>query len=124
MFLGFAPLRMLITKTGFYWFASTRKGAEVPELRWCEPGEKAAMEVLLGSKDGFLTARLKNYYNDRNNPLKPKGLSGLSPYFHFGMISTQRCALEARNFRKMHPQVCILTLLYCSFDWLLLKIYL
>ncbi|KAJ8632248.1 hypothetical protein MRB53_025584 [Persea americana] len=81
-----------------------RKGAEVPELRWCEPGEKAAMEVLLGSKDGFLTARLKNYYNDRNNPLKSKGLSGLSPYFHFGMISTQRCALEARNFRKMHPQ--------------------
>lgn len=69
------------------------------------------MEVLLGSKDGFLTGRLKNYSNDRNNPLKPKGLSGLSPYFHFGMISTQRCALEARNFRKMHPQVCILTLL-------------
>ncbi|XP_058084488.1 deoxyribodipyrimidine photo-lyase isoform X2 [Magnolia sinica] len=81
-----------------------RKGAEVPELEWCEPGELAAMEVLLGSTNGFLTTRLKNYSNDRNNPLKPKGLSGLSPYLHFGQISSQRCALVARTFRKMHPQ--------------------
>ena len=34
----------------------------------------------MGSKDGFLTKRLKSYANDGNNPLKPKGLSGLSPY--------------------------------------------
>ncbi|XP_077235521.1 photolyase 1 [Tasmannia lanceolata] len=81
-----------------------RKGAEVPELGWCESGELAAMEVLLGSKNGFLTSRLKNYSSDRNNPLKPKALSGLSPYLHFGQISSQRCALEARIFRKLHPQ--------------------
>ncbi|KAK9147549.1 hypothetical protein Scep_006306 [Stephania cephalantha] len=82
----------------------SRKGAEVPEVGWCEPGETAAMEVLLGSKDGFLTKRLKNYSSDRNNPLKPKGLSCLSPYLHFGQISAQRCALEARNLRKLHTQ--------------------
>ncbi|XP_010276572.1 PREDICTED: deoxyribodipyrimidine photo-lyase [Nelumbo nucifera] len=81
-----------------------RKGVEVPELEWCEPGENAALEVLLGSKDGFLSNRLKNYSTDRNNPLKPKGLSGLSPYLHFGQISAQRCALEARSIRKLHPQ--------------------
>ncbi|XP_068649793.1 deoxyribodipyrimidine photo-lyase [Aristolochia californica] len=81
-----------------------RKGAEVPELKWCEPGELAAKEVLMGNKNGFLTTRLKNYSVDRNNPLKPKALSGLSPYLHFGQISAQRCALEARNFRKVHPQ--------------------
>lgn len=82
-----------------------RKGSEVPELDWCEPGEEAAMEVLMGSKAGFLTKRFKNYATDRNNPLKPKGLSGLSPYLHFGQISAQRCAIEARNARKLSPQV-------------------
>nr|XP_027079929.1 deoxyribodipyrimidine photo-lyase-like isoform X1 [Coffea arabica] len=81
-----------------------RKGAEVPEIAWCEPGEDAAMEVLMGSKNGFLTARLKNYSMDRNNPLKPKALSGLSPYLHFGQIAAQRCALEARKVRTLSPQ--------------------
>ncbi|XP_062074123.1 deoxyribodipyrimidine photo-lyase isoform X3 [Humulus lupulus] len=81
-----------------------RKGAEVPEISWCEPGEQAAMEVLMGSKNGFLTKRLKNYSSDRNNPLKPGALSGLSPYLHFGQISAQRCALEARAVRKASPE--------------------
>lgn len=81
-----------------------RKGAEVPEILWCEPGEDAAMEVLMGNKSGFLKSRLKNYSTDRNNPLKPKALSGLSPYLHFGQISTQRCALEAKKVRNLYPQ--------------------
>ncbi|OMO69158.1 hypothetical protein COLO4_29220 [Corchorus olitorius] len=55
------------------------------------------MEVLMGNKDGFLTKRLKNNSTDRNIPLKPKALSCLSPYLHFGKISAQRCALEARS---------------------------
>lgn len=84
----------------------TRKGAEVPEIEWCMPGEEAAMEVLMGNKNGFLTRRLKNYSTDRNVPSKPKGLSGLSPYLHFGQISAQRCALEAQKVRKLSPQVC------------------
>jgi len=84
--------------------AVTRKGAEVPELEWCEPGENAAMEVLMGSRNGFLTKRLKSYSTDRNNPLKPKALSGLSPYLHFGQISAQRCAAEARKVRTLCPQ--------------------
>lgn len=63
------------------------------------------MEVLMGSKNGFLTKRLRNYSTDRNNPLKPGALSGLSPYLHFGQISAQRCALEARAVRKNYPQV-------------------
>lgn len=82
-----------------------REGAEVPEIEWCVPGEDAGMEVLMGAKDGFLTKRLKNYSTDRNNPVKPKALSGLSPYLHFGQISAQRCALEARKVRSTYPQV-------------------
>lgn len=65
------------------------------------------MEVLMGSKNGFLTKRLNGYSADRNNPLKPRGLSGLSPYLHFGQISAQRCALEARRVRKLFPQVSL-----------------
>lgn len=63
------------------------------------------MEVLMGSKDGFLKKRLSNYHTDRNSPLKPKALSGLSPYLHFGQISAQRCALNAKRFRNSNPQV-------------------
>ncbi|XP_011081112.1 deoxyribodipyrimidine photo-lyase [Sesamum indicum] len=81
-----------------------RQGAEVPELEWCQPGEQAALDVLMGDKNGFLKVRVKNYFSDRNNPLKPKALSGLSPYLHFGQISAQRCALEARKVRKLYPQ--------------------
>ncbi|KAK8578745.1 hypothetical protein V6N13_142019 [Hibiscus sabdariffa] len=81
-----------------------RNGAEVPEIEWCKPGETAAMEVLMGNKDGFLTKRLQDYSTDRNNPLKPRALSGLSPYLHFGQISAQRCALEARGIRKIYAQ--------------------
>ncbi|XP_054825288.1 deoxyribodipyrimidine photo-lyase isoform X2 [Prosopis cineraria] len=81
-----------------------RIGAEVPQLHWCEPGEIAAMEVLMGNKNGFLTKRLKNYSKDRNDPSKPSGLSGLSPHLHFGQISAQRCALEAQKLRKSYPQ--------------------
>ncbi|KAI4327069.1 hypothetical protein L6164_019570 [Bauhinia variegata] len=81
-----------------------RRGADVPEIHWCEPGENAAMQVLMGSENGFLTKRLKTYTGDRNDPAKPSALSGLSPYLHFGQISAQRCALEARKLRHSCPQ--------------------
>lgn len=83
---------------------NVKKGNEVPEIGWCEPGESAAIEVLKGTKDGFLTKRLKAYGTERNNPLKPRALSGLSPYLHFGQVSAQRCAFEARIVRTVCPQ--------------------
>lgn len=82
-----------------------RNGAEVAEVKWCEPGEDAALEVLLGKKSGFLTTRIRNYADDRNDPTKPSGLSGLSPYLHYGQISAQRCALEGRKLRRSHTKV-------------------
>lgn len=81
----------------------TRIGAEVPEVTWCEAGEDAALEALSGKAKGFVNVRIKNYEN-RNDPSKPTGLSGLSPYLHYGHISAQRCALEARKFRTAHPK--------------------
>ncbi|XP_020094541.1 deoxyribodipyrimidine photo-lyase isoform X2 [Ananas comosus] len=81
-----------------------REVGDAPEITWCEPGEDAAMETLLGTNDGFLTKRIRNYDTDRNDPTKPRGLSGLSPYLHFGQISAQRCALEARARRSSNPK--------------------
>ncbi|KAH7306856.1 hypothetical protein KP509_22G034500 [Ceratopteris richardii] len=82
----------------------TKKGAEVPEVKWCEPGEDAAMELLLGEKKGFLRTRIRNYADDRNDPAKPGGLSGLSPYLHYGQLSAQRCALEGRKVRRSYTK--------------------
>lgn len=86
-------------------FQIFREAGGVAEIDWCVPGEDAAMETLLDSKEGFLTKRIKGYHSDRNDPSKPRGLSGLSPYLHFGQISAQRCALEARARRNISPQV-------------------
>jgi deoxyribodipyrimidine photo-lyase len=41
----------------------------------------------------FITLRLDTYHEDRNDPTK-NGVSGLSPYLHFGQISAQRVAYE------------------------------
>ncbi|KAJ4953381.1 hypothetical protein NE237_030213 [Protea cynaroides] len=60
---------------------STRSVTTVEPVSTNVAGEDAALEVLLGSKNGFLTTRLKNYATDRNNPLKPRGLSVVSQYF-------------------------------------------
>eukprot|EP00892_Ulva_mutabilis_P009234 jgi/Ulvmu1/6683/UM030_0014.1 len=76
----------------------TERGKAVPEVSEFAPGEDAARAALTG-KDGFVTARLKGYNKGRNDPNKPKALSCLSPYFHFGQLSTQRAALEASKHR-------------------------
>ncbi|MFS7918484.1 putative deoxyribodipyrimidine photo-lyase [Helianthus anomalus] len=53
----------------------------------------------------FARTRLMIYADDRNIPTKYNATSRLSPYLHFGQISAQRCALEARKFRKDYQQV-------------------
>eukprot|EP00982_Pelagococcus_subviridis_P017214 31524-Pelagococcus_subviridis.AAC.3 len=74
-------------------------GAAVPEVKWALPGEQAARLTL----EHFLNRRLK-LYGLRNDPSKPQALSGLSPYLHFGQISSQRCALEAKRYSKTASQ--------------------
>lgn len=66
---------------------------DVAPVDWIKPGEKEASKVL----KNFLTNKLKNYNEDRNDPGK-NALSNLSPYLHFGQISAQRIALEAQPF--------------------------
>ena len=57
-----------------------------------KPGEQAAIDHL----DTFAAKELKNYEEDRNDPANDS-LSNLSPYLHFGHISSLRVALKMRH---------------------------
>ena len=79
------------------WAAAQRslRADSAPEAKWIMPGEAAAMKQL----SNFLEHKLAGYERDRNDPNKD-GQSGLSPYLHFGQISTQRIALEVLKSMK------------------------
>jgi len=61
----------------------------VKEVDWIIPGERAAQASLRE----FLRARLSSYPERAADPTT-LGQSDLSPYFHFGHLSSQRAALE------------------------------
>lgn len=65
----------------------------VREVDWCKPGPAAGQEVLSDFLD-----RIRGYNAQRNDP-NAGALSNISPYLHFGMLSAQRCILEATNSR-------------------------
>ena len=68
----------------------------VRPVEWLTPGEKGALAVL----GKFLDGPIQVYASKRNDP-NEKGVSGLSPYLHYGHISAQRIALEiTRNFAR------------------------
>lgn len=69
--------------------------ASVAELDWIRPGEKAAQLML----QNFLRDKLSVYDTKRNDP-SLDGQSNLSPYLHFGQISSQRVALEVLKFSE------------------------
>jgi deoxyribodipyrimidine photo-lyase len=100
----------------------------VHEIDWLKPGEKEAHKVFLN----FLAEKLSSYAEDRNNPTKD-GLSNMSPYLHFGQISSQKMALDTyRNAsdlkgsqafleelivrRELSDNFCFYTEHYDSFD--------
>lgn len=64
------------------------------------PGEGAALRRL----DEFLEHRLHNYAEQRNDPVLG-GQSGLSPYLHFGQVSSQRIALNASRYVENLPSL-------------------
>jgi deoxyribodipyrimidine photo-lyase len=71
----------------------------VPPVSWCSPGEKAALENL----NLFISKRLAKYDSDRNDPSKD-GLSNVSVWLHYGMISAQRCVLETSKLASKYPK--------------------
>lgn len=64
----------------------------VSSVEWLRPGESAAGKILRQ----FISDKLDAYGGHRNDP-NIDVQSNLSPYFHFGQISAQTCALEVRN---------------------------
>jgi deoxyribodipyrimidine photo-lyase len=77
---------------------SLKVNREVKEVDWIKPGESAAANSL---KD-FLQNKFERYSEERNDPNK-NALSNLSPYLHFGHISTQRVALTVQQFYQKNP---------------------
>lgn len=70
-----------------------RVDRSVGPVSWIRPGERAAARAL----ENFLETHLAHYARAGNDPVADVQ-SHLSPYLHFGQLSTQRVALEARRF--------------------------
>jgi len=101
------------------------RASALPEVKWIEPGEKAARNHL----SHFLKFKLPRYDADRNDPARD-GQSDLSPYLHFGQISASRVALDvlasfqdASSFleelvvrRELSDNFCFYNAFYDSFD--------
>ncbi|PAA84477.1 hypothetical protein BOX15_Mlig007370g3, partial [Macrostomum lignano] len=68
-------------------------------VKWAEPGPVGASRTLAE----FLQRRLRLFATGRNDP-NVAALSNLSPWLHFGQISAQRCAFEAKKFRPSHKE--------------------
>jgi deoxyribodipyrimidine photo-lyase len=65
-------------------------------LDWAESGENKARKVL----QLFVNEKLENYTKERNDPNK-NSVSNLSPYLHFGQISSQRVVLESVKSKRI-----------------------
>lgn len=64
----------------------------ISKINWILSGEKAAKKIL----SDFIANKIKNYDDFRNDPNK-NFQSNLSPYLHFGQISSQRVAYEIKK---------------------------
>ena len=65
---------------------------------WIKSGEHFAKERLKSLSQSF-----DDYDEYRNDPTK-NALSNLSPYFHYGQLSSQRAILEIKKFNL--PKKC------------------
>ena len=63
--------------------------SSVGVVNWIKPGEKAAHKML----SDFIETHLDRYATERNDP-NNDSQSNLSPYLHFGQLSSQRVTLE------------------------------
>lgn len=64
------------------------------------------MEAMGGGDTGFLSSdRIKQYNVAKNNPNYPEACSNLSPHLHFGFLSPQRLAFEAKKLLPKYRQL-------------------
>lgn len=87
------PFRGTLAKTDWKRIDAALARATGPApCEWIVPGEAAAHRALRDFAEGGLSG----YVEGRNDPNRD-AQSGLSPYFHYGMLAPQRAALEARD---------------------------
>ncbi|XP_040534599.1 deoxyribodipyrimidine photo-lyase isoform X2 [Gallus gallus] len=80
-------------------YSSLQVDRTVTEVAWATPGTAAGLAML----QSFITERLKSFGSQRNDPNKA-ALSNLSPWFHFGQVSTQRAILEVQKHRRVYKE--------------------
>jgi deoxyribodipyrimidine photo-lyase len=70
------------------------------DVHWIDSGEESANRFLLE----FINNKLDNYFELKNLP-KSDNISNLSPFLHFGQISSQRIVLEVSKKNKNEQSV-------------------
>ena len=65
-----------------------------------QPGEAAAIKAL----GDFISHRLAQYASNRNDPIR-KGQSDLSPYLHYGQLSSLRILIEVMKSSTHRPHL-------------------
>lgn len=86
------PYKLNDSRHSIDWTTATESlkvDKNVLPVSWLKPGEKAAFELL----EDFIKKKLKDYSKNRNDPTKD-AQSNLSPYLHFGQISSSRVIKE------------------------------
>lgn len=76
-----------------------RYRTSVPEVNWITPGERNVNLML----ENFISKGIKSYTDNRNDPTK-NAQSNLSPYLHYGHLSTQRIVLNLQK-SKLPPDI-------------------
>lgn len=71
----------------------------IDEVSWAKPGYVNGIKTLFD----FCEKRLKKFKDKRNDPLGD-AISNLSPWFHFGQISVQRCILVVNKFKSKYKE--------------------
>lgn len=87
------PYKFPVAKNS--WEAADTLIKNSKKIAWPKPGESEAKKVL----QVFIDKKLNDYADKRNDPTK-EVLSNLSPYLHFGQISSQRAVIEVLKSGK------------------------
>ena len=80
-------------------YDSLKVDRDVKIVDWAKPGYSGGIKVL----EEFIQARLRSFDDERNDPNK-NGLSNLSPWYHFGQVSVQRCIMEIKKYASKCPK--------------------
>lgn len=82
-------------------YKSLKINTSVKEVDWLEPGWDCALDKL----EDFISGKLSGYSEKRNDP-NLNNESDLSPYFHFGQLSSQTVVLrlKAHNIQDANTE--------------------